>query len=288
MPNCPYCNKILMSRQALGNHIKKHLDDSDEDLPLPNQASQANLVEVTNKDLNDQTVNFNVDESIDFNVNKSTENQNPSASFFNNISDIQHYESIEHDAEFFNYNDFQSNISDEQSDLYDFQSNASDEQSDLYDSQSNASDEQSDLSDITNVDINECAEYNDLLTGKSKEPEDLYQKFLSKEYAEFIHIVTHFQVQDQLANAFIQFFNKYSNRDDYPLPSSSQSGRAFTKNLNLPNFGWRKEIIFDYEGLEYTFEFRTVLDRIHQILTNKSITEEFIFEHKLSTDRVSK
>ncbi|CAG8582324.1 8262_t:CDS:2, partial [Gigaspora rosea] len=213
------------------------------------------LVKVTNKDLNDQKVNFNADESIDFNVNESTENPNPSVSFFNNISDIQHYESIEHDAEFFNYNDSQSNASNKQSDLYDSQSSASNEQSDLYDSQSNASDEQSDLSDITNVDINECAEYNDLLTGKSKEPEDLYQKFPSKEYAEFMHIVTHFQ--------------------------------AFTKNLNLPNFGWQKEIIFEYEGLEYTFEFRTVLDGIHQILTNKNIIEEFIFEYKLSTDRIS-
>jgi hypothetical protein len=41
-------------------------------------------------------------------------------------------------------------------------------------------------------------------------------------------------------------------------------------------------MIFEHKGIEYNFEYRTVLDGIHQILMNKSITEEFIFEYKLS------
>ncbi|CAG8836726.1 10870_t:CDS:1, partial [Cetraspora pellucida] len=115
-------------------------------------------------------------------------------------------------------------------------------------------------------------------------PEDIYQEFLSEEYAEFMHLITRFHVQDPLANAFIRFFNKYSNRDDHLLPSTLQSGWAFIEDLNLPNFGWRKETIFKYEGLEYMLEFRTVLDGIHQLLINKSITEEFIFKYKSSFD----
>ncbi|CAG8814087.1 1878_t:CDS:1, partial [Gigaspora rosea] len=74
----------------------------------------------------------------------------------------------------------------------------------------------------------------------------------------------------------------YSNRDDHPLLSTLQGGQAFFEDLNLPYFGWRKETIFNYKGLDYTFEFRTVLDGIHQLLINKSITEEFIFEYKTS------
>ncbi|RIB04672.1 hypothetical protein C2G38_2221725 [Gigaspora rosea] len=46
-----------------------------------------------------------------------------------------------------------------------------------------------------------------------------------------------------------------------------------------------KEPIFEYNGLKYVLEFRTVLDGIHQILT-KSITEEFILNYKLSLDNV--
>ncbi|CAG8549712.1 8705_t:CDS:2 [Dentiscutata erythropus] len=257
MPNCPYCSKILMSRQALGNHIKKHLDDSDEDFSLPNQAAQTSLGKITNKVLNNQTKfkrqNFSEEtetnykkicfehnlsnslEEVNFNVDESIKKQNPSVSSFNYINDTQYYKSSEkQDAKFFDNSNSQSNTSDEQSDLYDSQSNTSD-----------------DSRNITNVDINEFAEYDNLLAGKTKEPEDIYQRFPSKEYAEFMNIVSQFQ------------------------------------NLDLPNFGWRKETILEYEGLEYTLEFRTVLDGIHQILINKSIAEEFIFEYKLSIDSIN-
>src|SRR5439155_15196173 len=105
--------------------------------------------------------------------------------------------------------------------------------------------------------------------------------------AEFMHMMTKFNVQNPLANSFIQFFNKYSNRDDNPLPSTLQFGREFMENLQLPNFGWRKESILKYKEKEYNFEYRTVLDGIHQILMNKDIMKEFIFKHKLSTKNVS-
>ncbi|CAG8605001.1 33176_t:CDS:2 [Gigaspora margarita] len=251
-----------MSHQALGNHIKKHLDDSDEDLFLPNQAVYTNVVEITNRVLNDQN---------------KFEEQNLARIDTNYIK-----YNLNNNLEFFDYSDIQSNISDESTEERDI---GLFDQSDHSDSQSNTLDGldgQSDLSDITNVDINEYAEYDDLYTGKPRDLEDINQKFPSEEYTEFMHIVTQFRVQDLLANAFIRFFNKYSNCDDHPLPSTSQGGQAFIKDLNLLYFGWRKEIIFNYEGLEYMFEFRTVLNGIHQLLINKSITEEFIFEYKTS------
>src|SRR5687767_5956420 len=112
---------------------------------------------------------------------------------------------------------------------------------------------------MTDVDANEYVEYNDLFAGTPTDAGDIYQEFLSEEYMEFMHMITRFHVQDPLANAFIRFFNKYSNRDDRPLPPTSQTGRAFIENLKPPNFGWRKEVIFKYKGLEYVLEFRTVL-----------------------------
>ena len=56
MPNCCYCNKVFKDRQALGSHIKTHLDDSDEDSSQPIQRiSQYNLIETTQV-FNDQVV----------------------------------------------------------------------------------------------------------------------------------------------------------------------------------------------------------------------------------------
>ncbi|CAG8700822.1 17256_t:CDS:2, partial [Funneliformis caledonium] len=70
----------------------------------------------------------------------------------------------------------------------------------------------------------------------SSDPEDIYQKFSSEEYAELMYLITQFHVQDPLVNAFIQFFNKYLKRDDYPLSSTSQVRRVFMEYLQFPNF----------------------------------------------------
>ncbi len=50
IPKCSSCNKVFKNWQVLGNHIKKYFDDSDEDIPLPNQLIHRisqNLVETS-------------------------------------------------------------------------------------------------------------------------------------------------------------------------------------------------------------------------------------------------
>ncbi|CAG8671540.1 17177_t:CDS:2 [Cetraspora pellucida] len=163
---------------------------------------------------------------------ESNKGQNLDVSLFNYTNFSQSHESVkEQNIKFFNYaNDFySSNTSNNESIVSDT--------SDSYSNISNNESAVSDLLDITNTDINEFAEYNNLIARKWKGLEDIYQEFPSEEYAEFMNIITCFHVQDPLANAFIRFFNKYSNHNDYLLPSSSLTGWVFIKNLNLPNFG---------------------------------------------------
>ncbi|KAF0496500.1 zn-finger domain-containing protein [Gigaspora margarita] len=122
---------------------------------------------------------------------------------------------------------------------------------------------------------------------------EIYNEFTEREdigsfnYSDSQSNASNEEYYNTLTNVFIKFFNKYSNCNNYPLLSISKAGRTFIENLNFPNFGWKKEVIFEYEGLEYDLEFRTVLDRIHQTLLNNSITEEFVIKYKMSTDKVS-
>ncbi|CAB4391951.1 unnamed protein product [Rhizophagus irregularis] len=234
MPKCSSCNRVFKDRQALGNHIKTHLNNSDDDLSLsiqPIQRISQNTVKPTKQV---QNVNKRIKEDCS--------KRDLNTIFYSDDSDSQ----------------------------------GSDEESMA-----------SELSYTTEVDANEYDEYNALFNEIRHDPEDIYQEFPSEEYAEFMNIVIRFHVQDSLANAFIRFFNKYSNRNNRPLPSTSQSGRQFFENLQLPNFDWRKKKIFEYNGKEYEFEYRSVLDGIHQILMNKHITEEFIFKYKSSIDNIN-
>ncbi|GBC03785.1 hypothetical protein RclHR1_05320002 [Rhizophagus clarus] len=264
MPNCTYCNKVFNDRQALGNHIRTHLDDSDEDLDLslPNKLS-SNTTTYISTETNVTYKKVHVEQKT--NDSRREETTFINDEIINNNENINIYFPIESQSE--EDDNAEVNLSDDES-----MTESSDEDSVI-----------SKLSYETNVDINEYDEYNALYSGVLNGPKDIYQEFPFKEYAEFMHIITKFHVQDSLANVFIKFFNKYSNRKDKSLPSTSQVGQTFIKNLQVPNLDWRREIIFRYKGIEYEFEYRTVLDGIHQILMNKDIIKDFIFESVKNT-----
>ncbi|CAB4421733.1 unnamed protein product [Rhizophagus irregularis] len=279
MPKCSYCNKILKDRQALGSHIRTHLYDSDdEDSNHPIYGNSQNVIETTHI-ISDQSISERTEAGCTkkVRVEKSLDN------FQRTVPGID--ESVEEQdqvqEQYQVQEQVQVQVQDQAQDLNNFDFVLD------HESDSQNSDEESvtsDLSFTTDVNADDYNEYSALFTGIPSDPNDVYQEFPSEEFAEFMHMITKFRVQDPLANAFIRFFNKYSNRDDKPLPSTSQVGREFVENLQLPGFKWRKEKIFEYQGEEYIFEYRTVLDGIHQILMNKSLTEDFIFEYKPSVD----
>lgn len=257
MPTCIYCSKAFNDSQALGNHMRTHLDDSDEDdkeILIPSKTSY-------------DTTTSNKSIFIEKNACKRICIEQKTSS--SNVDEV-----IDNDDEQI-YFPAQSQDENDDDDIVNFSNDESiAESSDETDKESVVSD----LSYITNIDADEYNEYDALFSGLPSDPESIHHEFPSEEYAEFMHMITQFHVQDTLANAFIKFFNKYSNRSDKPLPSTSQSGRKFVEDLQLPSFSWHKEMILKYKGIEYNFEYRTVLDGIRQILMNKDITKDFIFE----------
>ncbi|CAG8616732.1 36734_t:CDS:2, partial [Racocetra persica] len=205
---------IKKSWQDLDNYMKKHLENSEDESPLPNQQICKNLpklVKIIFEILNNQNMleKQNMPKKTEINnkrihlkqnlnnsqedIDESIKEQIYSIPFFSCTRDVQSYDEFieKQDIEFFDY--------------------ASDSQSNNSFVKNNAV---SNLSDITDVDTNKYAKDNNLFAKKPKDLKDVYKEFLSKEYAEFMHIL---------------------------LPSTSQTGWAYIEDLNLQNFSWRKE-----------------------------------------------
>src|SRR6266498_438528 len=196
MPNCIYCSKVFKDSQALGNHIRTHLDDSDEDLLSPNQSFHDTTIQI----LHNQ--NISIETNVALCVEQKLNNSQQEETTFNNvdevIDDINTYFSIESQSE--NDDNEVANLSDDESIV-----ESSDEESMVVSSdEESVASGLSDLSYITNVDANEYIEYDALSSGIPSDPEDIRQEFPSEEYAEFMHMITQFRVQDSLANAFIK------------------------------------------------------------------------------------
>ncbi|CAG8543588.1 15698_t:CDS:1 [Funneliformis caledonium] len=223
MLRCFSCNKVFKDRQALSNHIKTHLDNSDDDLPLSDQQICRIFLIETTRILNEKNIfeRQTIPEKMETTCKRAHFEQNLNIGQENVAFDVKGASNVDESIERQDIDILSSSCTSES------QGN-------------NLSDEEyaaSDLSDMTEVNANDCAEYNALLTEIPIDFEDVYQEFLSEKYAEFMHMLTRFHVQDPLANVFIKFFNKYSNHNDHPLSLTSQARRAFIENLNLLNFG---------------------------------------------------
>ncbi|CAB4391466.1 unnamed protein product [Rhizophagus irregularis] len=160
MPKCSSCNRVFKDRQALGNHIKTHLNDSDDDLSLSIQPIQR-ISQNTVKPIKQvQNMNKRIKEDCSKRVQVRVEQD--LTNIFMNLDES----SIEQDLNTIFYSD---------------------------DSDSQSSDEESvasELSYTTEVDANEYDEYNALFNEIRHDSEDIYQEFPSEEYAEFMNIVT--------------------------------------------------------------------------------------------------
>ncbi|CAB4379343.1 unnamed protein product [Rhizophagus irregularis] len=66
MPTCTYCNKVFKDWQALGNHIRTHLDDSDKDIPLTNQSFHDTSIQIHNPNIftKETNVTIHVEQNI--------------------------------------------------------------------------------------------------------------------------------------------------------------------------------------------------------------------------------
>src|SRR5581483_5979389 len=82
MLTCSYCNKNFKDRQALGNHIRKHQYDSNDNLPSQNQPvyqDPINLIDTTTQKLCDST-NKKIKVDYKINVKKNLINDQGSSS----------------------------------------------------------------------------------------------------------------------------------------------------------------------------------------------------------------
>jgi hypothetical protein len=210
----PKCSKIFKDRQALGNHIKTHLDDSDDDVP-----NQSNPTDTTTRDLPNKKIKL--DHCIDLtndpevqhldihmtgisnfspsNEKSAASNMEESKEVFDKEVDDEEVDDDESDEEEFDEEEFDDDEFDD--DEFDDEFLASDAESVVAPdeaSESPESDEESvtsNLSYTTNVDANECIEYDALHNQIPRDAENIHQEFPSEEYAEFMYMITQFHIE---------------------------------------------------------------------------------------------
>ncbi|CAB4376815.1 unnamed protein product [Rhizophagus irregularis] len=105
---------------------------------------------------------------------------------------------------------------------------------------------------------------------KSKE----YTEFPNKAYEDLMTLVTKHKLNNKAGNAIIQFFNKYSNLSQSPLPKSIEKGKAYMNNMKS-NLTFTKTLIKVYDNKEYFLYHQNLINCIKNIIAIPDITQDF-------------
>ncbi|RIB29275.1 hypothetical protein C2G38_2027855 [Gigaspora rosea] len=72
-------------------------------------------------------------------------------------------------------------------------------------------------------------------------------------YREFMEIINKYWLSNSAGDAFITFFNKFSNLDISPLPPSTKAEKEFLDNTIIPYMMFKEFPVKTFQNVEYVF-----------------------------------
>ena len=101
----------------------------------------------------------------------------------------------------------------------------------------------------------------------------------SEEFGDFMELLTKWNLSDACASDILKYSRKIC-RDDVTLPTSVKQGRQLLDRINVSHLSFKKAPIMTYKEETYYLHYRPIFDAIKELLSNKEILDNCIFEFK--------
>jgi hypothetical protein len=99
-------------------------------------------------------------------------------------------------------------------------------------------------------------------------------------YREFMEIINKYQLSNSAGDAFITFFNKFSNLDISPLPPSTKAGKEFLDDTIVPYMMFKEVPVKTFQNVEYVFYYRSLIKTIKSLLMIDSINQSLVLQYE--------
>ena len=106
------------------------------------------------------------------------------------------------------------------------------------------------------------------------------KEFPNEAYADFMTLITKYNISNITGNTFIHFFNKYFNLFKFPLPKSINQGCIFINNLNNYLLTYYKTFITNYNNYNNYLYYHSFENCIKKILLISDILQYFTLDFK--------
>nr|CAG8633934.1 8861_t:CDS:2 [Entrophospora candida] len=99
------------------------------------------------------------------------------------------------------------------------------------------------------------------------------------EYKEFMILITKHNISHSLGDEILKLIKKHS-KPNLIFPISTKSGKEALDKMKDPVLNFNKAKLLEYNGIEYFFYFRTIVDAVSEIFSNKEIFNASIFNYQ--------
>jgi hypothetical protein len=116
----------------------------------------------------------------------------------------------------------------------------------------------------------------DSIEGKNR-PEHV-AKWPNEAYREFMELIVDGNISNKIGDKIIKLFNKHSNLENSPLPSSTKSGKDYLNQINSPLLDFKEKVIATYNEVDFTLYYRPIFRAIQTIHETEIISISAISE----------
>ena len=105
-------------------------------------------------------------------------------------------------------------------------------------------------------------------------------------YREFMELVIEGNISNKIGDKIIKFFNKYSNLEKSPLPTSSKIGKDYLNQINSPSINFKEKTVATYSEVNFKLHYRPIFRAIQALLQRSKVAENFVHKggRKFSQD----
>ena len=81
-------------------------------------------------------------------------------------------------------------------------------------------------------------------------------------YREFMELVIEGNISNKIGDKIIKIFNKYSNLEKSPLPTSSKIGKDYLNQINSLLINFKEKTVVTYSEVNFKLHYRPIFRAI--------------------------
>ena len=103
-------------------------------------------------------------------------------------------------------------------------------------------------------------------------------------YRDFVELVVEGNISNKIGDKIIKFFNKYSNLEKSPLPSSTKNGKDYLNQINSPSLDFKEKTVATYSEVDIKLYYRPIFRAIQALLQRPEVADNFVHKGNLRKD----